>query len=112
MKVLPAAPDVIAAAVSLQKADWMLTASTKKSASGSCCGTWLTAAVLISWLPVGCEQICFIVVDNWEDLEPRQQTRAGERVMKRWWSLRDRFKREFNNISTQGPVVPPVDDVE
>ncbi|CAJ0940771.1 unnamed protein product [Ranitomeya imitator] len=42
------------------------------------------------------EQICFIVVDNWEDLEPRQQTRARERVMKQWRSLRDRFKREFN----------------
>ncbi|XP_069622390.1 uncharacterized protein [Ranitomeya imitator] len=42
------------------------------------------------------EQICENVVDNWEDLEPRQQTRARERVMKRWRSLRDRFKREFN----------------
>ncbi|XP_077108175.1 uncharacterized protein LOC143765417 isoform X2 [Ranitomeya variabilis] len=41
------------------------------------------------------EQICLNIVDNWEDLEPRQQTRARERVMKRWRSLRDRFKREF-----------------
>ncbi|XP_077113919.1 uncharacterized protein LOC143769301 [Ranitomeya variabilis] len=42
------------------------------------------------------EQICFIVVDNWEDLEPRQQIQVRERVLKRWRSLRDRFKREFN----------------
>ncbi|XP_077137880.1 uncharacterized protein LOC143803992 [Ranitomeya variabilis] len=42
------------------------------------------------------EQVYFIVVDNWEDLEPLQQTQARERVMKLWRSLRDRFKKEFN----------------
>ncbi|XP_069613614.1 uncharacterized protein [Ranitomeya imitator] len=42
------------------------------------------------------EQICDNIVANWEDLDPRQQTRERERVMKRCRSLRDRFKREFN----------------
>ncbi|XP_069624009.1 uncharacterized protein [Ranitomeya imitator] len=42
------------------------------------------------------EQICVNIVANWEDLYPRQHTRELERVMKRWQSLKDLFKREFN----------------
>ncbi|XP_069601401.1 uncharacterized protein [Ranitomeya imitator] len=41
-------------------------------------------------------EVCHNVIGNWEDLDPRQQTRERERVTKRWRSLRDRFKREFN----------------
>ncbi|XP_073441831.1 uncharacterized protein [Dendrobates tinctorius] len=48
------------------------------------------------------EEVCFIVVDDWEYLEALAQTQAHkysqfrQRVIKQWQSLRDRFKREFN----------------
>ncbi|XP_077134996.1 uncharacterized protein LOC143788919 isoform X2 [Ranitomeya variabilis] len=42
------------------------------------------------------EEVCWNVLTRWEDLDPRQQTQECERLRKRWRSLRDRFKREFN----------------
>ncbi|XP_077155696.1 uncharacterized protein LOC143818187 [Ranitomeya variabilis] len=42
------------------------------------------------------EEVCRKVLPGWEDLDPRQQTQECERLRKRWRSLRDRFKREFN----------------
>ncbi|XP_069611640.1 uncharacterized protein [Ranitomeya imitator] len=42
------------------------------------------------------EEVCQNILPRWEDLLPRQQTQERESVRKRWRSLRDRFKREFN----------------
>ncbi|XP_077155650.1 uncharacterized protein LOC143818116 [Ranitomeya variabilis] len=42
------------------------------------------------------EEVSRNVLRSWEDLDPRQQSQECERVRKRWRSLRDRFKREFN----------------
>ncbi|KAM4023552.1 uncharacterized protein ACNLHF_028229 [Anomaloglossus baeobatrachus] len=42
------------------------------------------------------EVVCHEVVEDWEDLDARAQNQARDRVIKRWRSLRDRFKREFN----------------
>ncbi|XP_069625556.1 C-C chemokine receptor type 6 isoform X2 [Ranitomeya imitator] len=42
------------------------------------------------------EQVCHEVVDNSEDIDVRSQNQARERVVKWWWSIRDRFKKEFN----------------
>ncbi|XP_069618147.1 uncharacterized protein [Ranitomeya imitator] len=42
------------------------------------------------------EEVCLSVLPRWEDLDPSQQTQECERVRKRWRSLRDRYKREFN----------------
>ncbi|KAM4035024.1 uncharacterized protein ACNLHF_021726 isoform 2-T2 [Anomaloglossus baeobatrachus] len=36
-------------------------------------------------------------VDGWEDLDPNTQRLLREKVMKRWRSIRDRYKRDFNN---------------
>ncbi|XP_077120512.1 uncharacterized protein LOC143775818 [Ranitomeya variabilis] len=40
------------------------------------------------------EKVSHEVVDNWEDLEVRAQNQARDRVIKRWRSLRDRFKKK------------------
>ncbi|XP_073418187.1 uncharacterized protein [Dendrobates tinctorius] len=40
------------------------------------------------------EEVCQNLLPRWEYLQPRQQTQECDRV--RWRSLRDRFKREFN----------------
>ncbi|KAM4029264.1 uncharacterized protein ACNLHF_024348 [Anomaloglossus baeobatrachus] len=42
------------------------------------------------------EEVCHEVVEDWEDLDARAKNQARDRVIKRWRSLRDRFKREFN----------------
>ncbi|XP_073403722.1 uncharacterized protein [Dendrobates tinctorius] len=42
------------------------------------------------------EEVCHKVVEDWEDLDARAQNQVRDRVIKRWRSLRDRFKREFN----------------
>ncbi|XP_073439458.1 uncharacterized protein [Dendrobates tinctorius] len=42
------------------------------------------------------EEVCQNLLPRWEYLQPRQQTQECDRVRKRWRSLRDRFKREFN----------------
>ncbi|XP_069590132.1 uncharacterized protein [Ranitomeya imitator] len=42
------------------------------------------------------EQVCKQLVDNWEDLDVWAQNQARERIVKRWRSIRDRFKKEFN----------------
>ncbi|XP_077129677.1 uncharacterized protein LOC143784949 [Ranitomeya variabilis] len=42
------------------------------------------------------EQVCEQLVDNWEDLDVLAQNQACERFVKRWRSIRDRFRKEFN----------------
>ncbi|KAM4026916.1 uncharacterized protein ACNLHF_022797 [Anomaloglossus baeobatrachus] len=42
------------------------------------------------------EEVCREVVTGWEDLNPRAQNRAREKVQNRWRSIRDRFKKELN----------------
>ncbi|KAM4029752.1 uncharacterized protein ACNLHF_022366 [Anomaloglossus baeobatrachus] len=42
------------------------------------------------------EEVCREVVTGWEDLNPRAQNRAREKVQNRWRSTRDRFKKELN----------------
>ncbi|XP_077137819.1 uncharacterized protein LOC143803955 [Ranitomeya variabilis] len=42
------------------------------------------------------EEVCNAVIDNWEELDAGAQDLARNRVIVRWRSLRDRFKREFN----------------
>ncbi|XP_077143560.1 equilibrative nucleoside transporter 2 isoform X3 [Ranitomeya variabilis] len=42
------------------------------------------------------EEVCSAVLDNWEELDAGAQDLARNRVIVRWRSLRDRFKREFN----------------
>ncbi|XP_077155559.1 uncharacterized protein LOC143817984 [Ranitomeya variabilis] len=42
------------------------------------------------------EQVCQQLVDNWEDLNVRAQNQARERIVNRWQSIRDHFKKEFN----------------
>ncbi|XP_073403589.1 uncharacterized protein [Dendrobates tinctorius] len=42
------------------------------------------------------EEVCHAVVSNWEERHSRAQKEQRERVQLRWWSMRDRFKKEFN----------------
>ncbi|XP_069618245.1 uncharacterized protein [Ranitomeya imitator] len=42
------------------------------------------------------EKVCQQLVENWEDLDVRAQNQERERIVKRWRSIRDRFKKEFN----------------
>ncbi|XP_077108760.1 uncharacterized protein LOC143765705 [Ranitomeya variabilis] len=42
------------------------------------------------------EEVCSAVLDNWEELDAGAQDLARNRVIVRWRSLRDCFKREFN----------------
>ncbi|XP_069610927.1 uncharacterized protein [Ranitomeya imitator] len=42
------------------------------------------------------EEVCSAVLDNWEELDAGAQDLARNRIIVRWRSLRDRFKREFN----------------
>ncbi|XP_073442415.1 uncharacterized protein [Dendrobates tinctorius] len=42
------------------------------------------------------EEICSLLVDRWEDLDARAQIKERDRIVKRWRSVRDRFKKEFN----------------
>ncbi|XP_077113915.1 uncharacterized protein LOC143769290 [Ranitomeya variabilis] len=49
--------------------------------------------VVTRWL---WEEVCNEVVEHWEDLDVRGQNQARDRVIKRWRSLRDCFKKEFN----------------
>ncbi|XP_077113646.1 uncharacterized protein LOC143768921 [Ranitomeya variabilis] len=42
------------------------------------------------------EEVCQYIFPRWEDLLPQQQSKLCGKVRKRWRSLRDRFKREFN----------------
>ncbi|XP_077117303.1 uncharacterized protein LOC143773878 [Ranitomeya variabilis] len=42
------------------------------------------------------EEVCQNVLPRWEDLHPQQQSKQCGKVRKRWRSLRDRYKREFN----------------
>ncbi|XP_077112333.1 uncharacterized protein LOC143767708 [Ranitomeya variabilis] len=70
------------------------------------------------------EQVCQQLVENWEDLDIRAQNQARERIVKRWRSIRDRFKKEFNKemwapsefgghrSKCKRPVVPPVNNGE
>ncbi|XP_069608078.1 uncharacterized protein [Ranitomeya imitator] len=41
-------------------------------------------------------EVCRNIFPRWEDLLPQQQSKLCGKVRKRWRSLRDRFKREFN----------------
>ncbi|XP_069589202.1 uncharacterized protein [Ranitomeya imitator] len=41
-------------------------------------------------------EVCRNIFARWEDLLPQQQSKLCTKVRKRWRSLRDRFKREFN----------------
>ncbi|XP_073416786.1 uncharacterized protein [Dendrobates tinctorius] len=42
------------------------------------------------------DEVCFKVVENWEELDARARDFVRDRVITRWRSLRDRFKRDFN----------------
>ncbi|XP_077113838.1 uncharacterized protein LOC143769145 [Ranitomeya variabilis] len=42
------------------------------------------------------EQICRELIARWEDLDVQAQIQERERTVKRWRSIRDRFKKEFN----------------
>ncbi|XP_077145280.1 uncharacterized protein LOC143807532 [Ranitomeya variabilis] len=42
------------------------------------------------------EEVCSAVMDNWEELDAGAQDLARNRIIVRWRSIRDRFKREFN----------------
>ncbi|XP_073436104.1 uncharacterized protein [Dendrobates tinctorius] len=42
------------------------------------------------------EEICSLLVDRWENLDARAQIQERERIVKRWRSVRDRFKKELN----------------
>ncbi|XP_073438109.1 uncharacterized protein [Dendrobates tinctorius] len=42
------------------------------------------------------EEICSLLVGRWEDLEARAQIKERNRIVNRWRSVRDRFKKEFN----------------
>ncbi|XP_077137896.1 uncharacterized protein LOC143804038 [Ranitomeya variabilis] len=42
------------------------------------------------------DEVCHNIFPRWEDLHPQQQSKLCGKVRKRWRSLRDRFKREFN----------------
>ncbi|XP_069585662.1 melanoma-associated antigen C1-like [Ranitomeya imitator] len=42
------------------------------------------------------EQICCELIPRWEDLDVQAQIQERERIVKRWRSIRDRFKKEFN----------------
>ncbi|XP_077155907.1 uncharacterized protein LOC143818621 isoform X1 [Ranitomeya variabilis] len=48
------------------------------------------------------EEVCQNVLPRREDLHPQQQSTECGKVRKRWRSLRDRFKREFN-LEMQAP---------
>ncbi|XP_077119913.1 uncharacterized protein LOC143775542 isoform X2 [Ranitomeya variabilis] len=75
----------------------MWTPSFKRSKVGSRCGTWRTAAMLTQFVTRRLwEEVCSAVLDNWEELDAGAQDLARNRVIVRWRSLRDRFKREFN----------------
>ncbi|XP_077148252.1 uncharacterized protein LOC143808960 [Ranitomeya variabilis] len=70
------------------------------------------------------EQICQELISRWEDLDVQAQNQECERIVKRWRSIRDRFKKKFNKDAgpewiwrTQeqiqvclSPVVPQVND--
>ncbi|XP_073437061.1 uncharacterized protein [Dendrobates tinctorius] len=42
------------------------------------------------------EEICLLLVGRWEDLDVRAQIKERNRIVNRWRSVRDRFKKEFN----------------
>ncbi|XP_077148677.1 uncharacterized protein LOC143809456 [Ranitomeya variabilis] len=42
------------------------------------------------------EEVCGAVLENWEELDAGAQDLARNRVIVRWRSLRERFKRELN----------------
>ncbi|XP_069611806.1 uncharacterized protein [Ranitomeya imitator] len=42
------------------------------------------------------DEVCENLFPRWEDLHPRQRSKESDRVRKRWRSLRDCYKREFN----------------
>ncbi|XP_044157540.1 uncharacterized protein LOC122943684 [Bufo gargarizans] len=42
------------------------------------------------------EQVCSALVPFWEDLEPRAQEQCREKILTRWRSMRDRFKKDYN----------------
>ncbi|XP_069616226.1 multiple epidermal growth factor-like domains protein 9 [Ranitomeya imitator] len=42
------------------------------------------------------EQVCQELIAKWEDLDVRAQNQEREKIVKRWRSIRDRFKKEFN----------------
>ncbi|XP_077111153.1 uncharacterized protein LOC143767019 [Ranitomeya variabilis] len=42
------------------------------------------------------EKICRELIARWEDLDVQAQIQERERIVKRWRSIRDRFKKEFN----------------
>ncbi|XP_077116584.1 uncharacterized protein LOC143770641 [Ranitomeya variabilis] len=42
------------------------------------------------------EQICRELIARWEDLDVQAQIQERERIVKRWRSIRDRFKKKFN----------------
>ncbi|XP_069621503.1 uncharacterized protein [Ranitomeya imitator] len=71
------------------------------------------------------EQICCELIPRWEDLDVQAQIQERERIVKRWRSIRDRFKKEFNKEMRapdwiwrtqehvqirKGPVIPQVND--
>ncbi|KAM4019409.1 uncharacterized protein ACNLHF_000114 [Anomaloglossus baeobatrachus] len=41
-------------------------------------------------------KVCHAVVEGWEDLNSRAQNKARDKLQKRWRSIKDRFKKEFN----------------
>ncbi|XP_073432657.1 uncharacterized protein [Dendrobates tinctorius] len=42
------------------------------------------------------DEVCSSVIDNWEELSARARDFVRDRVITRWRSLRDRFKRDYN----------------
>ncbi|XP_077137800.1 uncharacterized protein LOC143803927 [Ranitomeya variabilis] len=42
------------------------------------------------------DEVCHNLFPRWESLHPQQLSKLVGKVRKRWRSLRDRFKREFN----------------
>ncbi|XP_040295072.1 uncharacterized protein LOC121006316 [Bufo bufo] len=41
-------------------------------------------------------EICAAIVPNWDDLRERQQGQCRDTIMVRWRSIRDRYKKAFN----------------
>ncbi|XP_073436031.1 uncharacterized protein [Dendrobates tinctorius] len=42
------------------------------------------------------DEVCSSVIDDWEELNARARDFVRDRVITRWRSLRDRFKRDYN----------------
>ncbi|KAM4023922.1 uncharacterized protein ACNLHF_024882 [Anomaloglossus baeobatrachus] len=48
------------------------------------------------------DEVCHAGVEGWEELNSRAEKKARDKLQKRWWSIRDRFKKELN-LEMQAP---------